>query len=227
MRTPSNEHAEQALRLAQSPPYPSIGVDEVVRWKKGKKRDNLPGLSDVRNELRGRGHVFVIDDSRTMRDHRHAVMATAKALMYLVKDVKAGGIELRFASAPKKRHKATGLFSTRTTKLVKKIGSQFDNCDAEACNMEQKLDSVVKAVVRKGRLTNIIVFTDGVWQPGATAQGGGVENTIKSVVENMKRQGMPRTDVTFQFVRFGDDKIGKARLTYLDNKLKSEQGMDD
>jgi hypothetical protein len=170
--------------------------------------------------------VFVVDDSKTMKTYCEEVKNTAEALMYLVKECAPNGIEMRFASKPEKVHKGRkGIrLRTSTTELREMIGRRFDARSLGTCNMEPKLNNVIDAVVRKGRQVSIIVLTDGVWERGSQAPGGGVEVTIQSLVKKMEKNSANRTDVSIQFVRFGDDEVGRARLTYLDDNLKKSDG---
>ena len=223
-----NTHPSQ-LRLPQPPsePYPHVSVDDVLEWKKGGKSTILPGRDEVLSTLRDREQVFVIDDSETMWKHRNEVRETAEALMYIVKATDRDGIELRFASRPEVAYKGTSrLGLKRATKhLVDKIHNHLKHFKAGACNMEHSLNTVIKEVVRHGSPTSITVFTDGIWQHGATGPGGGVEGTVQSLVRDMQQRGRWRTEVTIQFVRFGSDPLGIKRLRYLDDDLKNEPGM--
>lgn len=207
-------------------PYPHISVKDVLDWKISGKKQPLPGREEVRRDLKGREMVFVVDDSKTMQRYRLEVMDTAEALMYPVKDCDPNGIEMRFASEPEKvykRRKVIGL-RTSTTALREVIGRRFDARSLGTCNMESKLNKIVDEVVRKGRQVSIIVLTDGVWERASQAPGGGVEVTIQSLVRKMAKNSANRTDVSVQFVRFGDDEVGRDRLTYLDDNLKKSDG---
>ncbi len=211
-----------------SPPYPHTTVENVEKWKRTKAVGELPGRDRALRQLRNREQVFVIDDSENIcRHYQSEVARTAKVLMHLVKDCDPNGIELRFTSNPGKAYKGTTFFGakTKTKHLVDKIRTHLDTCDAGPCNMEQQLDVILKDVVRADRKTSITVFTDGVWERGTPADGGGVEDTLISVADRIHRWGMRRTDIAIQFVRFGDDELGIRRLTYLDDHLKDHPRM--
>jgi len=226
---PANSVPTSAPGEPEEPPtpYPHTRVQDVLDWKFSGKRQSLPGREEVLRDLRGREMVFVIDDSKTMQRYRAEVMDLAEALMYLVKGCDPKSIKMRFASEPDKVHKGRkgiGL-RTSTTALRKIIGRRFDARSLGTCNMEVKLNKIVNAVVRKGRQVSIIVLTDGVWERASQAPGGGVEVTIQSLVRKMAKNSANRTDVSVQFVRFGDDEVGLARLTYLDDNLKKSDGL--
>ena len=208
-------------------PYPHVSTEKVLKWKYCNKRDRgqLEGLNDAMNALKDRDMVFVIDDSESMRkNHRYETIQTAEALMYLVKSVDPDGIEMLFTSRPegpplKGRQR---WIKPSIKPLINKIKTHFDNHGAGTTNMEHALDIILKRPYR--RPISFIVFTDGVWQRGATLPGGGVENAIISYVTRWQRV-KSRTDATIMFVRFGDDPLGMRRLAYLDDELKNHGDM--
>lgn len=64
----------------------------------------------------------------------------------------------------------------------------------------------------------------GVWQATNTVKCG-VENPIKNLVKTMDDSRLGRTSVSLQFIRFGEDGLGKERLRYLDNEPVGDLGV--
>lgn len=71
---------------------------------------------------------------------------------------------------------------------------------------------------------SLIVFTDGMWGAGP-AGGGGVQNPIRRLIEQIQARGLKRTQVMVQFLRFGNEEEGIRNLECLVNFAKEEQGM--
>lgn len=46
-----------------------------------------------------------------------------------------------------------------------------------------------------------------------------MEAPIRTLIAALKRNSRNRDAVTIQFIRFGDDKTGRARLAWLDDEL--------
>jgi len=212
-------------------PLPNITVDQVLEWKKSKKSKSTPleGLTELRRQLRGRDQIFLVDDSRSMRDnYPMQVIRTAKALMHLVKDkdIDPDGIELRIASRPDLCFKSYQVWGRKraTTGLVDTVRKYMEDSDATTCNMERVLNEVISHAVRRGRQTSIFILTDGVWEAN-DKPGGGVENSIETLASIMRRRGLTRTHFGLQFVQFGKEEVGTSRMRYLDNELSKEGGV--
>ncbi|KAH8882456.1 kinase-like protein [Thozetella sp. PMI_491] len=225
-RCPDSASAERAADTKRIDHYPFLSILDIEEWRKGGKRSALKGIQNVAPLLRGRRQIFVIDDSRNMRvEHGQNVIKTAGVLMYLAKKFRHSGIEMCFTSEPEKRYQGFRWFRPATKHLVEKLRHHFFNSKSELCNMEEALNQVFLDARRARRQLSITVLTDGAWKGCAQEPGGGVERAIKKIVSYERLWDMAPTDITVQFVRFGDDPGGVSRLQYLHENLKEDKEM--
>lgn len=66
------------------------------------------------------------------------------------------------------------------------------------------------------RPLTLYVLTDGVWQPKCDAETP-IKNLVRKLIE-LKAE-VPQKQVGVQFIYFGNNAIGKARVKKLDNKI--------
>ncbi|KPM37133.1 hypothetical protein AK830_g9446 [Neonectria ditissima] len=217
--------------------YPHVTVADVNKHRRNQhKQEQIAGFKTFAKDVGKRRFLFIIDDSKSMRQYAPEVRETAEALLWLVKDQ---DFELRFTSEPGESHKPlrivpqalnkfTKARGVKTKGLVDLISKKFDesNRPKASCNMEICLDGIFTddQIIRKGRRVCVIIFTDGVWQRQAKSPGGNVENSIVNIVKKMNDHRMARTDVSIQFLRFGDDGLGIKRLKFLDDKARIHNG---
>jgi len=62
------------------------------------------------------------------------------------------------------------------------------------------------------------VLTDGRWQ-GGNAQLRDVARAVEHIVKFLDSSQAPDKKVGIQFIRFGNDEVGKQRLKYLDAEM--------
>ena len=202
--------------------YPEMSIATVLKYRNDKlPRSHLPGFTEFSERIIPRHFLFVIDDSKSMRQYIEQILDAAEAFFWLVKDIDTK-IELRFASEPKKRYHPSlfQLTSLPYQGLINRIRQRLVGRSGTECNMERQLDNIFdEKVIKKSRPTSVLIFTDGVWEPRTRSKGGNVEASVRSVVDKMEDEGIKRTDFTIQFVRFGHDQLGVSRLTYLDDSL--------
>lgn len=171
-----------------------------------------------------RDQVFLIDNSASMRQHRKEVRDLLEHLVYMVKDSDPDGVELiSWMSKIKQRFRhTTGLLDA------------FDKMRFEGeSNIRAPLLEILKDYQTKlqnggtsgnrwsmssrpvqVRPQNVYIFTDAIWQPACEA--GGI---IRGMVVMLERYGVHKEDFGIQFIRFGDDPTGIARLNHLDAGL--------
>lgn len=155
------------------------------------------------------------------KHHWNDVIRTFKALGYLVKSVHPNGIELFLTSMP---WKSEGKRKKARKKLISFLEGCANQSDSGNCNMEDSLGRIleqVKSSLSAQRYFNVYIFTDAVWEPSEEIVCG-VDVPIRSLVTEMKRLNLMRTHLALQFIRFGDDEIGRNRLRYLDDDLGKE-----
>jgi len=142
-------------------------------------------------------------------------------ISYMVKDYDPNGLDLYFTSS-RKRYKPS------------RVSSLLDQLDAHpsrgVADMRERFGTIIEKYQQKfGRRTlrsvflgtpkvprkfTLYVFTDGVWQLKCN-----LIPTIKALVRTLIEHGLPNKHVGIQFIRFGDDARGIARLKELDSEL--------
>ncbi|RSM05249.1 hypothetical protein CDV31_009647 [Fusarium ambrosium] len=140
-------------------------------------------------------------------------------LAYLAKQFDPDGVEVCFSSEVPLKHKGD------TSKLLRK----FNNQKWDQLSFEDRIATFIDRIViprlsswhQKLRLTTpnkltVFVLTDGRWGEGAEGAAG-VENPIMKLIDVILGEGLSRTQVAIQFLRFGDDPDGKRYLKYLDH----------
>ncbi|KAK8026406.1 serine/threonine protein kinase [Apiospora marii] len=226
-------------------PLPHKTYQDVLEWmaelKETKSSRDLPGWTHTKGTLSNREYIIVVDNSRSMQEHRQELFDFLKALSYLIKSLDPNGFEVVMTSAPAK--KATFKTSTDVDTLLSKSFIDGRNAD---CKMEYTLDKVLKDAKTKMRepakvgasrifgrkakssaatAVSVYVLTTGVW--GSSPSGtGGVEKPIESLITFMKNNDVGRTEAAIQFVRFGADPRGIGRLVALDDHLPGGKDFD-
>lgn len=76
------------------------------------------------------------------------------------------------------------------------------------------------------RRLSVYVLTDGVWQSANEPGGEYLEDTIKSLVRELRNADCRRIQVGIQFIRFGNHKYGVPRLETLDRLSKENSDVD-
>jgi hypothetical protein len=204
--------------------YGTTTVDDAFRHRQNKgRRDALNGYLKFRRRMTPRHFIILIDDSESMRIMFGEVLKVVEVFVWLVKDFDSLGVDVRFASNPKKGHTRTFLRPS-TEKLMGPVRQLFNKNEADQyCNMKLVLNKIFAddKIVDPKCPTSVLVLTDGVWE-GGPIQDSGVEKSISQVIEQMDEKGVSDTDFTFQFVRFGNNLDGLARLKYLDDEAVFE-----
>lgn len=232
------------------PELPHATIQEVLEWIRKRKNDKMSSDLKGRewlNRLYGRDHVcrhfyvtrskshltkvtqiFLIDDSESMKKHWETVKNVWDALAYLVKKMDKDGIEIRFANSRTQNGQHKDRDSLRRRLKNVKPGGQ--------CNMELALSDLLPDCypsdppsTRRRSLSlrqrpkersgvNIYILTDGVWSQEDDPLCG-VQKHIRLCVDRMNAEAQLKY-VGIQFIRFGNDPIGKERLERLDNGLQ-------
>ncbi|SPJ79936.1 uncharacterized protein FTOL_08327 [Fusarium torulosum] len=200
--------------------YGTTTVDDAFRHRQNNgRRETLDGYLNFRRRMTPRHFIILIDDSESMRIMFREVLKVVEVLVWLVKDIDSLGVDVRFLSNPTKKHTRT-FPRPSTDKLMAPVRQWFNKSDAEKyCNMKYLLNKIFAddKIVNPKHPTSVLVLTDGVWE-GGPIQDSGVEKSISQVIRQMDEKGVRDTDFTFQFVRFGNNPDGLARLKYLDDE---------
>ncbi|KAF4990347.1 hypothetical protein FGRMN_8482 [Fusarium graminum] len=212
-RTEQKPHSAAQSRLFQP-----VSVSEVSDYRHKKwHREEIPGYQEFKKKIGERHFLIIIDDSITMRSNDQ-VLEVAETLAWLVKSIDSSRVEIRLASNPTKSYN-TGLLRKSTAKRFKPIHAIFRAQGAGGrCNMEFVLNRILneRGVITPDHPTSVLVLTDGIWE-GGTNKGDNIRGSVAGVLKKMQDMNLARTDFTIQFVSFGDNEAGIARLQYVDD----------
>ncbi|KAF4999923.1 hypothetical protein FGRMN_2161 [Fusarium graminum] len=178
---------------------------------------NLRGMQEARSKISendGRDQIFLLDDFESMRTHRQKAMKTARVISYVAKEADNDDMEVYAASRV-----AKGPITCRNSTEVETVIGKFKTVHG-TCNLRQCLDKILNRVLKKNcfKPTSIYIFTDGIWELGDDHVKFAISRAIKFLIEHQ----LPSSALMFQFVQFGSDPLGEARMKSLDNECKKE-----
>lgn len=237
---PSVEHisqvSENTLRSISETGFP-LSMQDAAEYRRAKKIggrvnprvENI--IETLISNLDRRDHLFLIDDTESMKQHSDQIEEAFQTLAYIAKRIDPDHLELSFVSKPhqiiKRRH-SSGLTTELRQHLSKhvsvkgRIESSLSTLITE--RIMRRLPHFLPVVGHFPRLKpiTIFVFTDGKWGEGVQL-GSGLTTPINNLMQEMKSRGLNRTHVMFQFLRFGDDVEGMKHLAHLDDFGKKEK----
>ncbi|KAL8896162.1 MAG: hypothetical protein Q9207_007843 [Kuettlingeria erythrocarpa] len=229
----SRGSAQQHLHREQSS-RPTLSLEEGQRWKEKKKRGEHPILPGSENlaSLNQRDHIFLVDNSETMRQYKTQIAGVASLLAYIVKDSDDDGLDIHFTQSVYQTNskKSTGISSAihqQPYRGIPDMRGRLGSILQEHINRFGALVSPSRSRFGRQRSPqpqkrlSFYVLTDAKWQPGD------VGKVIKDLVQRMKAKGLPKEHVGIQFIRFGDDPASIDKLDELDHGLGlNAEGMD-
>ncbi|KAK8048189.1 serine/threonine protein kinase [Apiospora phragmitis] len=209
---------------------PGVAPSELHQWIEEYKRTGtarvLPGWVPIKDALVGRDFIIIVDNSRFMLQHRDEVSSLVKDLSYLMKKMDPDGVEVIFTASPTTKYKCEN--STKVGILLQNsFGPKYNSSH---CKMEHVFDTVlrdVKSRLRKAGEEQRRRVSPFPPQNNPRRGTCGVDKSIGNLIAYMKDHGVPRTDASIQFVRFGQHEIGIQRLTELDDELPKKDGNED
>lgn len=226
------------------PTFPHVRIADVnerrIKEKETGLRRSLPGEDQAMALLKSRDHIFLIDNSRSMQQHKKEVIETLINLSHILEKADEDGLDVICASdwERKEHHR-------RAESLVAYVENNFYK-GGDSCFIEKSLLSLTTKIItdlpsnvarpsrnffmsrlgrkNRGRPTSIYVLTNGVWNPSAAARDGvcGADNPIRQLMRELRDRNLHRSQVSLQFIRFGNDATGIRRLTSLDDDLGQE-----
>lgn len=163
--------------------------------------------------------VFLIDDAVTMGKHWRALKEFFAAFAYFIKRLDRDGLDLYFSVSRKSRKGEKD-----TTPLIELVKEHAPT--NVPSNLAMRLEELLGDYKRK--LTSwsqvkglqIYILTDGVWYTDSDA-----EELIRSFIRFLDAKSWPQNTIGIQFIRFGDNEGGIARLEKLDKLGKTEKGV--
>ncbi|KAB2577294.1 hypothetical protein DBV05_g4043 [Lasiodiplodia theobromae] len=224
-------------------PNPEWSVDAAWLWKETQRnRKFMEGKTapeggerymDLINE---RDHVFIVDDSDSMRNADWSTLTTRFSLLsYIVKVADPDGLDLYFSSSvdpihSKKSSELTGAVTKRRLKpvgrdnLVRVLEAVLQAFRASMFGSGRNKGRLGKKSSKRGRPMTCYILTDGAW---FAEHGPGVEAVIKKFVDELLRKVAQETDFGIEFISFGDHHEGLDFLEYLDSGLHLERDIID
>ncbi|KAF5971616.1 serine/threonine protein kinase [Fusarium bulbicola] len=232
---PPSTLENKGLPIAEETPTNTlVTVDQIYQLLKQKDRvslffsqfnavaeiKDLPGMQEAYSkyaEAKERDQIILVDNFSSMGEYKPKAMEMGRVISYLMKRSDALGIEVFAASETEKPQ-----ICTTSTNVERAIGKM--KTVQGTCNMGKCLDGVLNQVLRPGqfRPTSIYIFTDGVWEPGHDR----VTWSINRAIDFLHDHGYKSSALMFQFIRFGNDAEGIARLDVLATKCKRSTGTD-
>lgn len=209
-----------------------LSMQDADDWRKAMKMEGQVNskvkkvIDDLIENLKGRDLLFLIDDTESMQEHSMKIEVSFQTLAYIAKSIDPNDLELSFVSNPSDIIK-----SRKTTFLREEVSQHLRKHTSVKGRIESSLSTLInEKIMRRLPLTlplfgqfpawckpiTIFVFTDGKWGEGVPV-GNGLTAPISKLMREMKKRGLNRTHVMFQFLRFGDDERGREHLDYLDD----------
>ncbi|KAK9770031.1 putative Kinase-like domain-containing protein [Seiridium cardinale] len=210
-----------------------LTINDILDYRTAIKSEDEPKsnveflITKLQRNLSHRDHVFFIDDTHTMLAYREELLRAFTALSYLAKLIDQDGIELIFASNPRKIWK-----KSKTKELLKILESH--EFVQESGMMEDKLGELLdhkiserlpltfrkhQIPISKKKEVSIFILTDACWDNDIPElpNAAGVKAPIERLMNKIENKGLNRTQVMIQFIRFGDNENGKRYLDLLDD----------
>ncbi|KAL8751864.1 MAG: hypothetical protein Q9199_006136 [Rusavskia elegans] len=205
---------------------PSLSIEEGQSWKERKKKGEHPELPGSENlaSLNERDHIFLVDNSETMKQYRKQIADVVSLLAYIVKNSDDDGLDIHFTQS---KHKINSKKSTEISSSV------YQQQYIGLSDMRGRLGTILhEHISRFGALVlpprsmfgrqrsphpqkrlSFYILTDAKWQPTDVGE------IIKDLVQRMKAKGLPKEHVGIQFIRFGEDQASVDKLDKLDHGL--------
>ncbi|OAG07882.1 uncharacterized protein CC84DRAFT_1173477 [Paraphaeosphaeria sporulosa] len=206
--------------------FPEASLQEVEQWvKRTESYSRTPLLQGYHSlkPLNGRDHVFLFDDSGSMKDHWPAALRVFSTLGYIVKRKDPDGMEIRttmdtsFKKLSKHRKPLLNALSSVGLRLGGQcdIGRTLSAILRDLHHEEKKSPTWTGFRWRKEKWgVNIYILTDGIWEEG--------DEWLPAIVDSINKlieSGMRKGQLGIQFIQFGSDPVGTERLRMLDEDL--------
>lgn len=215
-----------------------LSMKDAANYRKAKKMNERVNsrvekvIQNLIDNLEQRDHLFLIDDTESMKEHSLEIEESFQTLAYIAKSIDPDALELSFVSKPlaiiKNKH---------TSPLVNELRQHLRKHVSVKGRIESSLSTLVTEKIMKrlpypmpfighvptwSKPITIFVFTDGKWGDGIRV-GNGLDTPILHLMRKMNNRGLNRTHVMFQFLRFGNDQEGIRHLAHLDSFGKKEK----
>lgn len=185
-------------------------------------------IDQLQVNIAEREHIFLIDDSPSLRRHTSKVIQVFQTLAYAANGLESKAATLVFASQP--------TVEIRTSNPAACLENSNNIPPSHAGEVWNKsfADLIDKAIIPRlpktelGKIhglykqykpTTIFVLTDGTWQDHP---GGDNSAALKRLINTVSHRKLGRSAVAIQFLSFSHDARGEKRLDFLDDFGESE-----
>lgn len=208
----------------------------LLRLLGSKKHERLVGSIDedesIRNLMRDRDHIFIVDNSATMKPHRHDVKTLLEELAWILMQFDDDGMDLYFTRSPDHINRknpyelahriesipmvGTSDINLRLSEVLEVYCEKLERWHNSKGKSKHRLSRLIDKVTssEKPKPVSVYILTDGLWRQGTDALV-----SIRPVIEILQRYQLRSTEVGLQFIRFGDDPTGIATLNRLDSMM--------
>ncbi|KAL8840891.1 MAG: hypothetical protein Q9170_001155 [Blastenia crenularia] len=206
---------------------PTLTVAQGLNWKQMNKDGAKPSLtgSDRLAFLNKRDHIFLIDNSFSMKPHMRSVGNVVSLLAYMLKHSNEDGLDIVFTQTSDKinSRKSFRISSSISQKKFLGIsdmrGSLQQIFQEHIKNLGTLVPPPSRSFLRRRdeahpqRPLSLYVLTDARWQPTDVA------GYITDLTHVMEAKRCPKEHVGIQFIRFGEDQASIDKLDELDHGL--------
>lgn len=210
---------------SQSPSFEYLSLNTCLEWKKAHKKVKknskvqvppLPG-AHMLEDLKGRDHIFIADDSASMAHVWPDVKRVFETLSYVVKGMSPGGTELFFTVSydTYRRKDTTDLCEFMENKMCKgetnisyRLNLQLQSHRLKVSRAKGLAQSIKDGVVRP---QSFYILTNGEWGEGADPKIG-----IKSTADFLIAEGFRnKSQVTIEFISFATTAMAMQKINDL------------
>ncbi|KAF3025894.1 hypothetical protein E8E14_014851 [Neopestalotiopsis sp. 37M] len=236
---------QEASKATKRSYFPFISINEAqdfVNERRNQTRE-LHGKNEAKSLLDGRDFIFLIDNSKYTNGHKDKIKTWTTSLANLLKTIDPDGIDVANTSSPQvgktvKTRKDMAKFVDRTfaresrgdcfienalNTILNPIKARWNQRQAGPATRSRNCLSIPGMGQRNkaSRGVTVLVFTNGVCEekPGGTC---GTEKPILSLIDSMRKNDIPRTQVFIQSVRLCSEEHDKRRLEILDDELNKD-----
>ncbi|KAK3649115.1 hypothetical protein LTR22_013085 [Elasticomyces elasticus] len=199
---------------------PRLSFAEGSNWVSRLATDHnarLPDGDRLQYKLGDRDHLFLIDDSSTMRNFHSEVCAIFQILARIIEDEDPDDIQLRYLMS------TTSITDPSSAALHDNlVRHRFGGRSNVELRLESILDDYREKLVARSPSTrplSIYVMTDGLWQ------SSNPEVPIMAIVQTLVNLKLPREQVGIQFIGFGENTSGLEHLKLID-QMNLDWGLD-
>jgi hypothetical protein len=198
-----------------------IRTHKTKKWRRGEEDSTKPStehfLSECSQRLKDRDTIFLIDNSSSMKSHRHEVIQVLEILASFTEHSDKDGIDLCFTNSSYQNLRWDRQKHSNPLRKVRFRG-RCNMAKSFATNLKLGYERGSKAPFKRrtqalfsGRKQKkgltLYVFTDGIWQDQPTEwQAGGFEELVQQQMKTMLINEYPHDTLSIQFISFGNNK---------------------